>query len=231
MRKFTHIFFDLDHTLWDYDFNSRKVLEDVYNHFTLKTLLTVSFDGFISSFYQVNAELWHQYNQGEIDRDYIRSERFKKVVLDCGGNNTNGLATGLSAFFLHHCPRQPHKMEDADLALSYLRKRYGMSIITNGFEDVQTIKLKSSNLDQYFSSVFTSETTGHKKPSPEIFHHALSELKLTKEEVLMIGDNPNTDILGAQNAGITPMLYNPSQRIRSNCELQITHLSELLKIL
>lgn len=229
-KKFTHIFFDLDHTLWDYDYNARKVLTDLYAQFDLGNYLTASTDGFVKNFFKVNSELWYYYNSGEISRDEIRKQRFPKVFKYCGYVNDE-LAEVAGEYFLFHCPRQTRLMPDADILLNYLYKKYQLSIVTNGFTEVQAIKMKCSGLSKYFSYVFTSETTGHRKPAPELFYHALEVTKGDKAMSLMIGDNHYTDIVGAVNAGITPLFYNPSGTKKSDCELQVTHLSELLKIL
>lgn len=230
MKKFTHIFFDLDHTLWDYDFNARKVLKDLYEHYQLDKYLTSSVEGFISTFFQVNAQLWHYYNAGQISRDDIRVKRFRDVVKICGCNDIE-FGDSLTEFFLFSCPRQTRIMPHADIILDYLHKKYQLSIITNGFDEVQALKLRSCGLDKYFNYVFTSETTGHRKPAAELFYHALEITKAEKSTTLMIGDNPTTDIQGAVNAGITPLFYNPTGKRKSACELQVTHFSELLKIL
>ena len=231
MKTYTHIFFDLDHTLWDYDTNSEKVLRDLYEEFELHRLLLASVDGFLSTFYKVNASMWNRFNAGEIHRDDIRDDRFDHVIKGCGGRPESGLGSQMSTYFLHHCPRQTAVMEDADVILPYLHQKYQMSIVTNGFDDVQSVKLKSANLARYFDHVFTSETIGFRKPSPEIFDHAIEVTGANRTQVLMIGDNPKTDVLGAQNAGITPLLYDPIGRAKSNCELRISALGELMKLL
>ena len=228
--KITHIFFDLDHTLWDYDTNAGNVLRSIYNEFELTQKLDLSEDQFIKVFFQTNATLWDEFNHGKVDRDTIRSERFKRILRACGTTDFSS-EPAMNQYFLYHCPRQKAVMEDAMMCLDYLSKRYHLSIITNGFDDVQSIKLKSCGLDKYFTHVFTSETIGIQKPQPEIFHHALQAVKSDQSTAVMIGDNPLTDIQGAQNAGIEAVFYNPGGRKKSECSWQIQHLSDLLKIL
>lgn len=230
MKHITHIFFDLDHTLWDYDTNARIVLKDIYRRYNLSNVLDANDEVFADTFFKTNDELWYAYNIGQIDKDAIRSERFSKIFQICGARENN-LCKEIGAYYLFTCPQQAAVMEDALMVLDYLQKKYQLSIITNGFDDVQTIKLKASGLDRFFSHVFTSETIGHKKPSKEIFEHAMHVVNVAPPHVLMIGDNPNTDILGARNAGITPVLFNPEERRKSDCEFQITHLSQLMKLL
>lgn len=230
MRKFSYLFFDLDHTLWDYDANARTVLLDLYNHFKLHQQIRHGAERFLEIYFRTNDGLWHDYNQGRITKDIMRTKRFDLVMTNCGAEGYE-YGTRMSEYFLEHCPRQKGVMPGTKMVLDYLVKKYRMSIITNGFDDVQFIKLKASNLDHYFEHVFTSETIGVKKPNPEIFQYALQQVGCSNENVLMIGDNPKTDILGAQNAGITPLLYNPTGQIKSECELEIKHLSELMTLL
>lgn len=230
MKKFSYLFFDLDHTLWDYETNARKVLTDLYHHFQLNEVIRHGSERFLEIYFKTNDGFWHDYNQGRITKETIRNDRFNTVMTNCGASNySHGLE--MSDYFLEHCPRQKVVMPDALMTLNYLSKKYKMSIITNGFDDVQEVKMKASGLDRYFEHVITSETIGVKKPSPEIFAHALEKVGVAKEEALMIGDNPKTDIWGAKNAGLTPLLYNPTGRIKSECELEIKHLRELMTLL
>ncbi|MFY0607834.1 MAG: YjjG family noncanonical pyrimidine nucleotidase [Cyclobacteriaceae bacterium] len=228
--NFTHIFFDLDHTLWDYDTNAREVLRDIYEKFDMKEQTFHGPDRFIEVFFKVNNSLWQQYNQGNINKDQIRQRRFENVFSKL---NISGFDRGeeMSEYFLFNCPRQPRVMEGAISVVNYLQSKYHMSIVTNGFDDVQSIKLAASGLNKYFSHVFTSENTGYKKPNRGIFDHAMKELVIEPETILMIGDNHSTDIMGARNAGIKPLLFNPSGKVKSDCELQINHLSELIELL
>jgi len=228
--KFTHIFFDLDHTLWDYDLNARKVLNDLYQQFDLQREIVFGPERFTEVFFKTNDTLWQQYNQGNIDRDEIRTQRFRKVMAKCGAPGFEK-TEAMSEYFLFNCPRQKATIADATMILDYLSKRYHLSVVTNGFDDVQCIKLEACGLDKYFSHVFTSETTGHKKPSREIFDHAVKEVNAHVSTTLMIGDNHSTDIMGARNAGITPLLYNPRGLVKSDCQLQIKTLSELMRLL
>jgi len=228
--NFTHIFFDLDHTLWDYDKNANFVLTNLYDEFGLSKYISASSSEFVDHFFTTNDSLWTKYNQGLIGRDDIRLTRFQKVLEGLGCEEPLD-HLGMNDYFLYQCPRQSEIMEGAEIILGYLSKKYHLSIITNGFDDVQSVKLKACGLGKYFSHVFTSESTGYKKPAREIFDFALTTVAAERENALMIGDNPMTDILGATNAGITPLLYNPTGTVKSECELQVNHLSELMKIL
>ncbi len=227
--KFTHIFFDLDHTLWDYDFNARKVLLEMYDQFRLAEHTNTSQEGFLSLFFKVNAALWHRFNMAIISRDEIRNDRFAMIMRQCQGNVA--LADDLSDYFLHHCPRQSKIIEGADHILDYLTDKYKIYIITNGFDDVQWIKLKASGLGKYVHDMYTSETIGFRKPAPEIFEYALSETKAVAELSIMIGDNPSTDIDGANKVGLFSVLFDPSGKIDSDAGARITHFEELKRLL
>lgn len=230
MKGVRHIFFDLDHTLWDYDTNARLVLEAIYHHFQIDLHTQKDMRTFLETFFHENGRLWNDYNHGRIDKEVIRTERFTRVIGRLGYEDAV-VGLQMSAFFLENCPRQSAMMPDAALALNYLSRKYTMSIITNGFDDTQALKLKSSGIHHHFQRVFTSETIGFKKPSPEIFEFALSELGLKREETVMIGDNPSTDIQGAHNAGIAAVLYNPDGKMRSNAQWEVRSLFDLMKIL
>lgn len=230
MKEIKHIFFDLDHTLWDHETNARKVLGDIYEAYNLESRIKSTKSGFLDTYSKVNAQLWDDYNHDRIDRDYLRDERFRIVLEKCGATHTED-GIEMSTYFLHHCPRQGLIMDGADMVLNYLAKKYTMSIITNGFDDVQKIKLETSGLDKFFSHLFTSESIGRKKPHREIFDHALKTVGHTNKEAIMIGDSPKADIEGARNAGIIPIFYNPLGTAKSDCQWQISHLSELMKIL
>ncbi|MEQ8548929.1 MAG: YjjG family noncanonical pyrimidine nucleotidase [Cyclobacteriaceae bacterium] len=230
MKNIKHLFFDLDHTLWDYDFNARKVLNEMYDLFQLAENTNTSKDGFLKVYFKENAKLWHAYNLGEIDRKHIRDYRFVNVLKACAGSKMD-ISMEMSHHFIYHCPRQTRVMDGALMTLDYLRQKYRMSVITNGFDDVQEIKLQLSGLAPYFEEVITSETTGHKKPAKEIYEYALGKVGCSAEEVLMIGDNHTADVQGALSAGIRPIFFNPGLSYKSACEIQIEQLSELMRLL
>lgn len=226
MKKLSHIFFDLDHTLWDYDSNARNTLEEMYQKYRLETIFSSS-EAFLKVFYHVNFQLWDQYNASRIDRDYIRKNRFR-IIMEGRIDPDPDLFEELSDFFVSTCPTKPRMMPGAADLLNSLHKEYVLGIITNGFDDVQNIKLKSCGISEYFDCVITSETTGHRKPQREIFDHALEIYSVRSEEVLMIGDNPETDIKGAMTAGWKSIWYNPEKRNHFIHSHEIHHLAELM---
>ncbi len=225
MKGIRHIFFDLDHTLWDYDKNARETLEEIHN--TLDA--DVPLQKFVKTFYKVNEGLWHKYNRGVIDRAFIKENRFREIFEVVGVNAAK--ADESSDYFMNNCSTKPHLITYAKSALDYLSKKYQLHIVTNGFEDVQPRKLRSSGIDHYFEVIVTSETSNARKPSPEIFRYALDEARANKGESVMIGDNPKTDIHGARDFGIRTILFDPSGKKRSMADYSIQSLHELIGIL
>ena len=228
MKGIKHIFFDLDHTIWDYDRSAQETLLEIYQDLSL-TKSGITEKKFINTFYKVNDKLWTKYNDGLIDRDYIKKERFKEVFLSLSVDMNH--AESASAYFLGHCSLKPYLMPDALTALNYLQGKYDLHIITNGFLDAQSRKLKSSGIDKFFNVMVTSECIDARKPSPEIFEYSLREAGAEKENSVMIGDNPRADIQGAQNVGIKTVFYDPTGRKKSLADYTIQSHMELIKLL
>lgn len=227
------IFFDLDHTLWDYECNSRETLADLHNSFGLGDR-GIPFDDFFNYFTEINSGLWSQYDQGLISHKVIRLQRFRKVLSRFGidGDDGDELNDRLSHGFLYECPKKTALLPHAREILEYLAPNYALTLVTNGFEEIQVIKLQSGNITHYFNHVITSQKAGHKKPAREIFDYALYVNGLERHEVIMIGDNLATDIRGARNASIDTVFYNP-QALSHQEEVvhEIRCLSELQDIL
>lgn len=219
------VFFDLDHTLWDYETNSAEALVELYHHHRMAERGAKSLDDFLKVFQEVNKRLWVLYDQGLIHRDVIRLERFKEV-LERINLPDYPLSLQLSDQYLQLSPRKPGLMPHAKEVLDYLYEKYPLVIITNGFVDIQATKLSSSGIAHYFKSVVTSEEAKHKKPSKEIFDYALREHGVRPHQAVMIGDNLITDIQGAKNASIDTIFYNPNLE---HHEAEVTHEINSLK--
>lgn len=231
MKKLTHIFFDLDHTLWDYDTSSTQALTELYERFQLATYFTSS-TAFIKVFHHVNGELWDQYNKGKVDREFIRTQRFARVL---AGRMEPDLdfTNRMSDFYIEYCPTLPHLMEGTMKVLDALKDRYTLGIISNGFSDTQSVKLKNCKIDHYFKYVITSESAGSRKPDPAIFQHAMELSNTAVDEVIMIGDNLSTDIAGARAAGWQAIWYCPqedSMRHNQPHQPMIKHLEEIMAL-
>ncbi len=225
------IFFDLDHTLWDYETNSRETLLELFEKHELQKRGVTDFERFLIEFKRVNAALWELYDHGKIASQVIREERFKQI-LEVFKLQDTVLMNELSHEYLHACPKKSNLMPDAIETLQYLSGKYRLSIITNGFEEIQNTKLASGNLHQFFDHIITSQMAGHKKPAKEIFEYTLIRNEISSGEAVMIGDNLITDIGGARTASIAQIFYNPDQLLHTeNVTEEINSLHELCSLL
>ncbi len=225
-----HIIFDLDDTLWDFQGNSQETLYELYETYDLKRH-NVEVDSFIKIFREVNNDLWGQFDKGEITRSIIRKKRFPKVFEKLS-INLNGVAMQMQDSFLSICSAKPTLVKGVKEVLETFRSQYKFHILSNGFDEVQFIKIKAARLDPYFDKIITSSRAGYRKPEPEIFAFALNEIGARKEECIMIGDNPLSDIEGAYNYGMDQVYYNVHKK---ECVITpnytINNMYELLKIL
>jgi putative hydrolase of the HAD superfamily len=209
--KYKHLFFDLDRTLWDFETNSRQTLIEMYEEFELGKHLSVSSEQFIKSYKQHNEELWNEYRVGKIDKDYLRSARFLRTIEEFG-TSSNELAEQMGFFYVSKSPEKTGLFPNTIEMLDELSKYATLHIITNGFDEVQHIKLKQSGLTPYFDHIVTSEHAGVKKPDPAIFEFALVNSGATTNESLMIGDDLPVDLLGAKHVGIDQAYFNPTKK-------------------
>lgn len=203
------LLFDLDHTLWDYETNSRESLSELYIEFGLKTR-GVEEKQFLDTFYVINNELWDLYDRGLLHRDVIRNERFHRILTALGVDDYK-MSLDLSNEYIAQSPKKKNLMEGCVETLDYLQPKYPMVIVTNGFDEIQSTKLLSGGIEHYFKSIVTSARSGHKKPAKEIFEFALRENNASPQEAIMIGDNLLTDIAGATNASIDTVFFNPNK--------------------
>ena len=228
---YTTIFFDLDHTLWDYDTNSAETLNDLYHHFDLQKRGIESPQKFVDGFIRVNTHLWDQYDRGVIHRDVIRYERFHRVLQPLGVVDYD-MSLQLSNDYVALSPKKKKLLPHAQKTLDHLSEKYEMIIITNGFDEVQFTKLESSGIRHYFKDVVTSERAGYKKPAVEIFNFALQNNNCTQQETIMIGDNLSTDIAGARNAEIDTIYFNPAKNPHTEkVNHEIHSLDQLISLL
>ncbi len=207
-KTYRHLFFDLDHTLWDFERNSDETLLELFTEFALHRLL--NYEAFRAEFAVVNRQLWQRYDQHKLDKEGLRQLRFQ-LVLAKFGLQDDALAQQLTGVYFARCPTKPHLVPHSRELLDYLAPRYKLHIITNGFDEVQATKLKSAGIDHYFDKVLTSENSGHRKPQPEIFALALQWAGAALPHSLMIGDNLDTDMAGAIAAGMDTLYFNPAK--------------------
>ena len=208
IKKYNHLFFDLDHTLWDFDTNARETLSEVFIEFDLELLTATAFPDFYKIYMHHNAILWDRYHKGFISSDDLKWKRMWRTLLDCSIGDEL-LAKNMSARFLEILPTKKLLFDYTIEIMEYLlEKKYEMHLITNGFEKTQWGKLNNSNLTKYFTHVITSETSNAVKPAKEIFEYAINKAGATLKESIMIGDNLDSDIQGAKNAGMDNIFVN-----------------------
>jgi putative hydrolase of the HAD superfamily len=230
--KYRHLFFDLDHTLWDFDTNAREALTDIYHSLTLAEKGINDFGVFYTRYLYHNEILWSRYHNGFISSEELKWKRMWRTLLDFKKPD-EALAHEMSAAFLDVLPEKKGVFPYTFEILNYLQlKGYTLHLITNGFEKTQWRKLNSSGLNRYFSEVITSEASNSVKPQKEIFDYALLKTGATVAESIMIGDNPEADIAGAINAGWHSVFVNHNrQPVTLTPTYAIHHLKELETIL
>jgi putative hydrolase of the HAD superfamily len=230
-KTYRHIFFDLDHTLWDFDKNSAEVLILLFRRYKLDQLNYFSVEEFVEKFKEVNYRLWDLYHNGEISKEKIRENRFR-IIFEELNAPLELVPSTMADDYLQMCPLQKNVIPFTFELLDYLQDKYNLHIITNGFEDVQHIKLSSSGLLNYFETIITSETCGFIKPDKRMFEFALQKTGALAQESVMIGDNLDVDIAGALNAGLDAVYFNPFQMPHKRIDIrEINCLSSLMDIL
>ncbi|HEU4551237.1 MAG TPA: YjjG family noncanonical pyrimidine nucleotidase [Chitinophaga sp.] len=230
--KYKHIFFDLDHTLWDFETNSYQTLEELYHVFNLAGRGVTTFAAFYESYVIHNEKLWDRFRKGFITRNDLRSKRFSLTLLDFKIGDEK-LAQALSEKFLQVLPFKTALFPYTIEVLEYLTaKNYPLHMITNGFEETQLLKMRNAGIDHFFTHIITSEVAGSLKPYREIFDYAITKAAATATDCVMIGDALELDIVGAYNAGMDQIYFNPKVPATT---MQPTHsiscLSELKAIL
>lgn len=209
-KQYTHIFFDLDHTLWDFETNSLQTLHDLYTEMKLNEKATGDFDHFHTTYHHHNAIYWDRFRKGFINREELRWKRMWRTLVDYKITDEN-LAKSMSERYLEILPTKTNLFPDCREVLDYLKeKSYPMHLITNGFEKTQHQKIRNSKIDHYFQEVITSEQAGIMKPHAAIFEYALSKTNARADQSIMIGDTLDVDILGAVQAGLDSAYFNPA---------------------
>lgn len=198
--KYKAILFDLDDTLWDCDANVLDSFKEVFKEFNLENYFN-SFEHFYELYQPFNQECWHAYSRGEIDKDTLNHRRFNHPFREVGLNDELFVTHFMETYF-KLVPTKPKLVSGALEVLEYLYPKYPLYIVSNGFTEMQYLKMKSGGIEKYFSGVFLSDEIGVNKPDKRIFEHVLREIHMSPSEVVMVGDNYNTDIIGAMNAGI-----------------------------
>jgi YjjG family noncanonical pyrimidine nucleotidase len=227
----THIFFDLDHTLWDYDRNCEEALNEIYDDFQLQNIGIANEKLFLEAFHKVNNRLWDCYDKREITSEELRHRRFREVF-DEFGIADKSICDYLHDAYMIISPNKPHLLPGAKAILDYLKPKYSIHIITNGIADIQSMKMKASGIENYFESVTCSQKANARKPEKEIFEYAINMANTTINQSVMIGDNILVDIAGAINANMDFVHYGPQLNFSEQCgKFTVKHLLELKQFL
>lgn len=229
-KKYQHLFFDLDRTLWDFDGNSKLTLMEIFANRKLEEKLGVDFDRFHHYYMPYNLKLWELYKQGKIEKTRLSVERFEGTLRHFGLNDTE-LAAKISHDYITISPTKTKLFQDALEVIEELSKDYSLHILTNGFNEVQFVKIENSGLKPYFRKIITSEMIGIQKPNVEIFNFALNEANALLEGSIMIGDDQETDIMGAKKAGMDQVFVNfHHEDLKTKATYHIHQLKDLLSI-
>ena len=198
-----NIFFDLDHTLWDFEKNSALTFELLFKKYNLD----IDLNSFLVVYVPINLEYWRLYRNEVISKEYLRYNRLNDVFKKLNINVSSDLINKISYDYIENLPKFNYLIDGAHELLLYLKNKYRLFLITNGFRNVQANKLKNSGIDIFFDSVYDSESIGVKKPNPLIFNHALKDSNSIAKESLMIGDSFEADILGSLSVGMNAIHY------------------------
>jgi len=222
-----HIFFDLDHTLWDFEKNSNITLSELHTEHNLESQHGITHSKFLTAYQAVNLKMWDLYNLNKITKDDLREIRFNETLGKFNVNNKD-LAATLNEQYLELCPTRGHLMDGCIEILNYLKENYKLHILTNGFKKSQHIKLKTSKLSHLFDEIITPECSGYQKPHPKMYYYAMEKACSSKDDSIMIGDNLKTDIKGAKQVNMKSIWYKPDlSQVNSYKGISIKHLDQL----
>jgi len=221
--RISDIFFDLDHTLWDFDTNSGLAFDKIFR----KDYPSIDTAVFLEKYVPINQACWKLFQVDAISHDELRYQRLKHSFDAIQYAITDAEIEQMAQDYITFLPEFNHLFEDAIEVLAYLKDRYKLHIITNGFAQVQFKKINNANLTSYFKTITNSEMAGAKKPNPIIFQHALHLANAKKESSIMIGDSLDADVKGAQDFGMEAIFFNPNQIEVGDDLIQINTLAQL----
>lgn len=224
------ILFDLDHTLWDFARNSREAIHDIFTEEKITDRYNIPFGEFYTSYIIINDRMWERYRKGSLSRLELRNQRFLKTLEKFNVNDVS-LAQRFSERYLELSPYKKHLFPGTHEMLQYLQKKYPLVLITNGFNEVQYIKIRQNGLEDYFSAIVTSEDAGVQKPSPVIFHMACERSGMQPANCVMVGDDWQADMMGAKKAGLQRIHFDPDKKHTQPIDYRIHELNELQTLL
>jgi putative hydrolase of the HAD superfamily len=229
-KEVTHIFWDLDHTIWDYSTNARLTIFELYEKHSVHEKTEHGPDIFHKTYCKHNDLAWENYSKGIIDKAILRQRRFKDTFSELG-MEPEGVYHIFETEFVEICPTKGHLIPGALEALKHFYLHFHQHIITNGFKETQAVKMQTSGINHFFKTLTNSEDAGVQKPHPDIFKIALQSAGASIENSVMIGDNYEADILGAYNLGIKCVFYNPDSVKIENMPEDIVVIKDLIEML
>lgn len=224
MKHITDVFFDLDHTLWDFDKNSGLTFETIFK----KHAVDLPLDEFLKVYEPINTKYWKLFRENKIQKKDLRFNRLNEAFETLNFSADSSLVESLSEAYIKHLPDHNFLFPDTELTLTYLSNKYKLHIITNGFQEVQHKKLRNSKINTFFKTITTSEDAGVKKPDKIIFEFALNSAKVSKSNSIMIGDNLEADVLGAKSFGMEAIFFGKDENYQG---WQVQNLKDLKTIL
>lgn len=227
IKGITDVFFDLDHTLWDFDKNSALAFKKIFEINNVE----ISTDDFLTHYVPINLKYWRLYREEKIEKSALRYARLNETFKAIEFEANDDLVYKLSDDYLTHLATFNHLFENTFEILDYLNLNYNLHIITNGFDEVQYKKMSHSKIDHYFKTITNSEIAGVKKPNPLIFDFALDLANTNASKSVMIGDSFEADILGAINIGMDVVFFDVNNNTVDNSIRQIDNLIQLKKYL
>lgn len=228
MNHINHLFFDLDHTLWDFDKNSEEAIYEIFHAYQLnKSSKIPSFERFMKKYREVNDRYWNLYQQDKVTKKQIREGRFTDTLHFFKIEDAQPKGIEFGEKYVQISPTKTHLFPNTHQVLKQLQKTHQLHIITNGFTEVQYLKLEKSQLNSYFNTVVCSEETGKKKPHKDVFHFALNKAQAQAKESLMIGDNEEADVIGAKKSGLDAIWFNPKQKKSKHNHMVVKDLIEI----
>ncbi|MDE1206070.1 YjjG family noncanonical pyrimidine nucleotidase [Tenacibaculum larymnensis] len=220
-----HLFFDLDHTLWDFDRNSKLTFQQIFE----EQKINISIHDFLKVYIPVNLKYWKLYREDRVEKSALRYHRLKETFDSLEYTVSDKLINLISEDYIRYLPNFNYLFDDAIEVLQYLEKKYHLHIITNGFKEVQNLKLEKSGIHTFFREIITSECVGVKKPNPKVFEFALGKAGAKAHQSVMIGDSYEADIIGAINSGMRAIHF--SQENKGTEGQRVSTLVELKKYL
>lgn len=221
-KQITDIFFDLDHTLWDFDKNSTLAFQKVFETHKIQ----IDLPSFLEVYVPINMKYWKLYRDEAITKKQLRRGRLTDSFSLINLEFATEIIDEMASSYIDFLPHNNHLFPGAFELLDFLKPNYNLHIITNGFEEVQSKKLINSKINTYFKTITNSESVGVKKPNPKIFHHALGLANTLPEKSVMIGDNLEADIKGATAVGMNTIFFSPYES-HSNGFVWAKNLSEI----